>query len=72
MPASLDRLDRLIAESEQRITEQIFRIMAAEAAGRDTGRLRRSLQALEGILVEYYRARMAAADTKGLTGGGEA
>ena len=60
MPADLARLDQLIGESEQRITEQVFRIMDAEVAGRDTERLRRSLKALEGILVEFHHARKLA------------
>ena len=53
----IERLDRGIAESEQRITEQLFLIMTKEAMGEDTAVAKRTLKALQGIYVEYRRAR---------------
>ncbi len=53
----IERLDNAIAESEQRITEQLFLIMTKEAMGEDTAVAKRALKALQGIYVEYRRAR---------------
>lgn len=68
MPFDPDRLDRLIAESEQRITLQILRIAMMEMEGRDTSVARRALKAFEGILVEYRHARTAVVELRGLAG----
>ncbi len=62
----IERLDRGIAESEQRITEQLFLIMMKEAMGEDTAVAKRALRALQGIYVEYRRARKLLAEAQRL------
>lgn len=67
MPFDPDRFDRLIAESEQRITIQVLRLVLMEMEGQDTSVARRALKAFEGILVEYRHARRAVAELSRLT-----
>ena len=62
MSARLEHLDQLIAESEQRITEQLFRVMALEARGKAAVVAKRLLKNLEAIHVEAVAARKAIAD----------
>lgn len=60
----LNRFDRLIAESEARIIEQVFLIMRIEARGGDSAEARRSLKAFELILLEYRRMKENAATSR--------
>ena len=66
MSVSLARLDELIAESEQRVTEQAYRVMAMELDGEDATAARRTLKELESVLIEYRCARRLAAKARHL------
>ena len=61
MSVSLDTFDQLIAESEQRVSEQAYRVMAMELDGIDHTAARKTLKELESILIEYrYMRRLLA------------
>ncbi len=62
--ARIERLDRAIAESEQRITEQLFLVMTKEAMGENTAVAKRALKAFQAIYVEYRRARKLLAEAQ--------
>ncbi len=62
----IERIDEAIAESEQRITEQVFLIMTKDALGEDTAMARRALKAFLGIYIEYRRARKLLAEAQRL------
>lgn len=64
MPVTLARLDELITESEQRVSEQAYRVMAMELDGEDATTARRTLKALERILIEYRCARRLLAEAQ--------
>lgn len=68
MPARLDRFDQLIAESEQRIAEQVFKVMAMDARDQNAAAARRLLRTLEALHVEYLRARTALVEARQATG----
>ena len=59
MPVTLARLDELIAESEQQVSEQAYRVMAMELDGEDTTAARRTLKAL-ARLIRWDEAKMVA------------
>ena len=64
MPVTLARLDELIAESEQQVSEQAYRVMAMELDGEDTTAARQTLKALESILIEYRYTRRLLAEAQ--------
>ena len=66
MPVTLARLNELITESEQRVSEQAYRVMAMELDGKDHTAARQTLKALESILIEYRYTRRLVAEAQRL------
>lgn len=64
MPVTLARLDQLIAESEQRVTDQSYRVMTMDLDGKDHTAADRTLRAFEGILAEFRHARRVVAEAQ--------
>ncbi|WP_129218394.1 hypothetical protein [Lichenibacterium ramalinae] len=69
MVVSLARFDALIAESERRILDQAYRVIAMDLDGKDHTAARRALKAYEGILAEFRYARRLVAETQWLSDG---